>query len=118
MKLRTGFVTNSSSTSYLVRNHTSEWKSYYDLMNEICSDDWEYSYGNRLASKADRDRIAKLRRIPPHSEELLNLVYHMEEGFHSEGRIILKTQSFLVSPVEIADLEKEGPVSSSFHRNL
>ena len=42
MKLRTGFVTNSSSTSYLIRNLTNSMKTMLDLLKECVPDPHEW----------------------------------------------------------------------------
>ncbi|MDF1540079.1 MAG: hypothetical protein P1Q69_14385 [Candidatus Thorarchaeota archaeon] len=112
--IRNGSVTNNSSPKYLVRNRTSEWKTYYDFMTEVCSGNWEWSYGSAgIASKDARNREAKSRRIQPHSEEILTFVFHTDEGLYFEGSPkIGVSKSFLVIRIEERDLRSDAVLSS------
>lgn len=42
MKIRAGFVTNSSATLYMVRNTSDRTKTVLDLMKEAARGDWYY----------------------------------------------------------------------------
>lgn len=52
MKIRRGYVTNSSSTSYIIRNISDSTKTMLDLLREATDGDW-YLVGDGLTYGMD-----------------------------------------------------------------
>ena len=83
MKVRIGFVTNSSSHAYLVRNITDEVRTLWDLVQEAAENDWlyiekKYSGEYTGSNEEDPEIIQKLKEdisrevtFPPHTEQIV-----------------------------------------------
>jgi len=93
MKLRTDFVTNSSSAGFVVRNNTNQTKTMWDLLEECAAGPWElvdwphYDPGewdgmNPRGPPKDpklfqefKEAVARLETFPPHSEVTVTLAW-------------------------------------------
>ena len=105
MKIRVGFVTNSSSESYIVTNTTETTKTMLDLLREAASDEfgpWEsmpecYGLGQFMddaeSNKHPLDRtithatdpdfleaVARLKSFPPHHPVRVTFEWAYVEG--------------------------------------
>jgi hypothetical protein len=123
MKLRVGFVTNSSSNSYIVKNITESTKTMLDLLQEASTDDfgpwqlmpecyllnWEDYQDEDACEEYPSDRpkdhvgtakfledVANVKSFPPHQAVEVRF-----EWANVEGYIILagETKSFEIEEV-------------------
>jgi hypothetical protein len=83
MKLRTDFVTNSSSAAFLVRNNTSKTKTMWDLLQEAAAGPWEYVDWPHYDPEGWSDDATKLQP-PPRDPKL----------FQQFQEAVAKTETF------------------------
>ncbi len=89
MKIRNGFVSNSSSTSFIITNKTNEYKTIHDFLKEtsFLVEDFNNEYDAEITEKEfleDADYYKMYNFIPHESEELS---FGDEDG-NSAGRVL------------------------------
>ncbi len=114
MKIRSGFITNSSSAQYIIRNITSQTKTMLDLLEEASDGNWElvvWNYdteysssstrkppkGNPKLEQQFREEVAKTETFPPHSQTEISIAWGDGGPIYSpEGFSRNRTRSFII----------------------
>lgn len=114
MKLRHGFVTNSSSSFYMVHNTTDRTKTMLDLLAEAAAGDWYLVEGRKYTKGSNHresleghepndyesrqeflEAVRSLEIFPPHTIHSIAIAWGDGGPIHSKkGLYSRKTESF------------------------
>jgi len=114
MKFREGFITNSSSSIYLVQNITEQKKNMLDLLREAAKGEWflvQDSYYNKGSNYRAGDPEMGLPQFFPSKEEFLQCVKDVQE-FEPDNPVEVEIVWGDGEPILCSDGLREGETAS------
>jgi len=114
LKLRSDFITNSSSAAYVVKNITNTTKTMWDLLTEATDGSWELvdwpHYKDRVGNEPEtrpqpkspsrllkfREQVAELESFPPHTEVTVIIAWGDGDPIYCPTGLGWRSQSFLI----------------------